>query len=43
MVLSDDEGGGHGEIRRYDKLGVAFVIQKSHVQAIALYPAKPQP
>jgi hypothetical protein len=31
------------EVRRYDQLGVAFVIHKTHVIAIALYPAKTNP
>ncbi len=34
---------GHIEVRRYDQLGVAFMIQKDRVIAIALYPAKANP
>jgi hypothetical protein len=43
VALSDEDGGGHGEVRRYAALGLAFVIQKSHVRSIALYPPKAQP
>jgi hypothetical protein len=34
---------GHVEVRRYDQLGVAFMIQKDRVIAIALYPGKSNP
>jgi serine/threonine-protein kinase len=34
---------GHVELRRYDQLGVAFMIQKDCVIAIALYPSKSNP
>ncbi len=36
-------GHGHMEVRRFDQLGVAFMIQKDRVIAIALYPAKTNP
>jgi hypothetical protein len=34
---------GHVEVRRYDQLGIAFMIQKDRVIAIALYPAQANP
>jgi hypothetical protein len=39
--LPAEEGGGHGEARHYDPLGVAFFIHKGHVASITLYPPKP--
>jgi hypothetical protein len=43
ITFSDAEGGGHGEVRRYDVLGVAFVIHKGKVQSITLYPPRSDP
>ena len=40
ITFPDEEGGGHGEVRRYDVLGVAFVIHKGKVQSITLYPPR---
>jgi hypothetical protein len=34
---------GHVEVRRYGQLGIAFMIQKDRVLAIALYPPKVNP
>jgi eukaryotic-like serine/threonine-protein kinase len=38
--LPPKDGGGHAEVRRYDALGVAFVIYKGRVQSITLYPPR---
>jgi hypothetical protein len=38
--LSPEEGGGHGEARHYDSLGVAFFVHKGRVESITLYPPK---
>jgi hypothetical protein len=46
VELSADEtkfAHGHVEVRRYDQLGIAFMIQKDRILAIALYPAKTNP
>ncbi len=46
LELPDDEpdfAHGRVEVRRYDRVGVAFMIQKDGVIAIALYPAKTNP
>jgi hypothetical protein len=40
IAFSDEDGGGHGEVRRYDVLGVAFAIHKGKVQSITLYPPR---
>jgi tRNA A-37 threonylcarbamoyl transferase component Bud32 len=37
VPFSAEEGGGHGEVRRYDAPGVGFVIYKGHVHSITLY------
>jgi tRNA A-37 threonylcarbamoyl transferase component Bud32 len=40
LTLSTEEGGGHGEVRRYDTIGLGFVIHKGRVSSILLYPPR---